>query len=371
MKILHINSYYSVSGFYKNLFELQRKTKIDIDVFVPVSTSYENKDFSFGEYTTLSKNHGKFDRAIFHIKHRKILNDIKGKYDINQYSLMHAHSLFSNGYIAMKLKEKYGTPYIVAVRSTDVNIFFKRMVHLRKMGLKILMDADQIIFLSESYRDFVLEKYVPEMVRESFLTKSHIIPNGIDKFWFDHINKPKEMKENSEIKLLQVGVVTKNKNVETTIKVTELLNERGYKAKLDVVGKIKDQKVFDIIKNSKHVRYLGFKSKEDLIQIYQENDIFILPSVNETFGLVYAEAMSQGLPVIYTRGQGFDQQFEEGMVGYSVPHDLVEDIADKILEITKRYNALSENCINLVHKFDWSGIERKDLEIYDNAQLPK
>ena len=38
--------------------------------------------------------------------------------------------------------------------------------------------------------------------------------------------------------------------------------------------------------------------------IYRENDIYVMPSIIETFGLVYAEAMSQGLPVIYTRGQG-------------------------------------------------------------------
>lgn len=369
MRILHINSYYSVSGFYKNLFELQLKSKIDIDVFVPVSTSFEKKDFNFGEYTTVSKNHNKFDRAIFHIKHHKILNDIKRKYDINKYSLIHAHSLFSNGYIAMKLKQKYGTPYIVAVRNTDVNVFFKRMIHLRKMGLKILMDSEQIVFLSESYRNFVFEKYVPKLMHESFLAKSHIIPNGIDKFWFEHINEPKEKKANSEIKLLQVGNLDKNKNVETTIKVIELLNERGYQAKLDVVGRVKDQKIFDVIKNSNHVRYLGYKSKGDLIQIYKKNDIFILPSINESFGLVYAEAMSQGLPIIYTRGQGFDRQFEEGIVGYSVQHDSAEDIADAILEITKMYSSLSENCISLVYKFDWSRIESKYLELYEKVQF--
>jgi len=43
-----------------------------------------------------------------------------------------------------------------------------------------------------------------------------------------------------------------------------------------------------------------------------------MPSITETFGLVYAEALSQGLPVLYTRGQGFDRQFEEGEVGYAV-----------------------------------------------------
>ena len=42
---------------------------------------------------------------------------------MNEYSLIHAHSLFSNGYIAMRIKQDYGIPYIVAVRNTDVNTF--------------------------------------------------------------------------------------------------------------------------------------------------------------------------------------------------------------------------------------------------------
>ena len=40
---------------------------------------------------------------------------------------------------------------------------------------------------------------------------------------------------------------------------------------------------------------------------------FCLPSHAETFGLVYVEAMSQGLPIIY-EGQGFDKQFQDGEV---------------------------------------------------------
>ena len=43
-----------------------------------------------------------------------------------------------------------------------------------------------------------------------------------------------------------------------------------------------------------------------------------MTSLGESFGLTYAEAMSQGVPVIYSKGQGFDGQFKEGVVGYHV-----------------------------------------------------
>ena len=46
-----------------------------------------------------------------------------------------------------------------------------------------------------------------------------------------------------------------------------------------------------------------------------------MPSRYETFGLVYGEAMSQGLPIIYSKGQGVDGYFKEGTVGYGVVSD--------------------------------------------------
>ena len=69
---------------------------------------------------------------------------------------------------------------------------------------------------------------------------------------------------------------------------------------------------------------------ENFIKYFIESDIFVMPSRYETFGLVYVEALSQGLPVIYTRGQGFDGQIPDGEVGYSVKCNDVNEIAEKL-----------------------------------------
>ena len=81
-----------------------------------------------------------------------------------------------------------------------------------------------------------------------------------------------------------------------------------------------------------------------------------MPSFYESFGLVYAEAMSQGLPVIYTKGQGFDKQFSDGVVGYSVNPKNIEDIKEKIADIINNYETISNNCLNYVNKFFWENI---------------
>ncbi len=366
MKILHVNSYYFGGKFYKSLYEGQIKSGLDIDVFVPVcSTQANGNAFDYGNYAKVRINHHKYDRLLFYRKHNKILRDAIAVYDMRRYDLLHAHSLFSNGYIGMKIKERYEIPYMVAVRNTDVNIFFKRMIHLRKMGVKILENADRIVFLSKSYRDHVIEKYIPEKLKNQILSKVVIIPNGIDDFWLDNKGIPKQKPSPSNLRLLQVGDIDKNKNISTTVKAIELLNQKEFTVKLDVVGRIKDQKVFDDIKNLPYVNYLGYRSKEELIKIYRDNDIFVLPSIYETFGLVYAEAMSQGLPVIYSSGQGFDGQFEDGEVGYRV--DCLDEkmMAKKIMEIYFDYENKSKKCIGLCDQFNWEHI----VSQYENAYM--
>jgi len=91
-----------------------------------------------------------------------------------------------------------------------------------------------------------------------------------------------------------------------------------------------------------------------------------MPSITETFGLVYTEAMSQGMPVIYSEKQGFDGQFKEGIIGYHVNSFNAEEIAKKILKIISNYEKISRNCLKYSHLFDWKNISGKYSQIYND-----
>ena len=118
------------------------------------------------------------------------------------------------------------------------------------------------------------------------------------------------------------------------------------------------------IKSDSFTNVLPAKPKEELIEIYRQNDIFVMPSFTESFGLVYAEAMSQGLPVIYSRGQGFDGQFSEGEVGYSTDSHSASELAERVLQCMENLEQLSKNAITGARKFNWYDICRKYSEIY-------
>lgn len=365
MKILHINSYFSTSKFYKNLYDAQVAKGIDITVFVPIYNKFNYFLPDSGNYTVYSRNYQYIDRFFFQIKQFKILKDVENKFKIPDFSTIHAHSLFTNGFVAYQLYKKYNIPYIVAVRNTDVNLFFKYMFHLRKIGIEIMKSASKIIFLSEGYKDQVLREFVPYEYCKLMKEKSVIIPNGIDGYWLKNKGRVRKKMNSNNLNLIQVGDINKNKNVLQTINAIEILRKKGYNIKLDIVGKIKNNNIFRKLTAKKFVHYKGFVSKNELINYYRENDIFILPSKHETFGIVYLEAMSQGLPLIYTRDQGFDKLFKEGEVGFSVDYDDPIEMAECILAIIDNYEEMSKNCIESVDNFDWEHINKQYIEVYN------
>lgn len=367
IKVLQVCSYYVGTRLYQKLFNSLEKLNIEEDVYVFTNKNYETKE-EYPSNVYLSRCYNRLDRLFFHVKHTKVLNDIKSTIELNKYDIIHAHSLFSNGYIAYKLNQEYNIPYIVAVRNTDVNVFFDKMIHLRAMGVNILKNAEKIIFISEPYKKYTINKFIPEKHKEEINNKYVVIPNGIDEFWLNNKFKDRNIPQKNKVKLIYAGRIDTNKNIDTTIKACELLMKQGYEVNYKVIGKIANEKYKSIINENPFIQYIPHSPKEDLIKHYRDSDIFIMPSKHETFGLVYAEAMSQGLPIIYTRGQGFDGQFSEGEVGYSVQYNSPEEIAERIKDILKNYEAISNNCIEKVDRFDWDRIAKEYVRLYGKKQ---
>ncbi|MDO4811331.1 MAG: glycosyltransferase family 4 protein [Eubacteriales bacterium] len=306
----------------------------------------------------------KWDRILFRYKQRKILRAIEAQYDMGSFDLIHAYTTFTDGNVARMLSEKYGVPYVVAVRNTDINTFFKYMFHLRKLGQRVLNQAEQIFFLSDPYKECVLENYIAASDKPRIRGKSRMIPNGINDFWLLNRSPVRTYHASDRIRLVYAGVIDRNKNIETTQCAMALLQKEGIHSQLTVVGKCVDKTVFNRILSNPHTTHIPHCGKEALIDIYRNHDIFVMPSIHETFGLVYAEAMSQGLPVIYTRGQGFDGQFPEGAVGYAVSAHDEREIADAIMKICADYENMSARCTELCQKFSWDAITEQYAAIY-------
>lgn len=361
MNVLHINCNYITTKLHSVMIEHLNKMNIKNTVFVPTYDEKKSIIEKLKNDEILSKCFGKNDRFLFKLKQKKIIKAIEKKLNINSFDIIHAYTLFTDGNCAMKLSKKYNIPYVVAIRSTDINVFFKYRIFLRKKGIEILKNSSAIFFLSNTYKNQLFKKYIPNKYKNEFLKKSKVMPNGIDDFW--HINSYSDKNElnnkikrieKKEIRLIYAGNIDKNKNITKTCEAIKRLEKEGWKVNFTVAGKIKNEKIFKRIKDK--IEYKGVLNKEELIEYYRKSDIFVMPSKKETFGLTYAEAMSQSIPVIYTKGQGFDEQFDEGVIGFRVNENDEKSISSAIKNICNNYSNISSNCVKMIAKFNWKKI---------------
>ncbi|MFA5817640.1 MAG: glycosyltransferase family 4 protein [Bacteroidales bacterium] len=374
--ILHIINGYCGNKVYRNLVTILDSLGIRQLIYIPIRSLKDQSRFrnfelknSIYYYSHIFKT--LFDRLFFFRKIRKISRDIERNKDFSHDMLIHAHTLFSDGGVALSLHRKYKMEYLVAVRNTDVNFFYKYFFFLRGYGENIMLQAKQVIFLSPGYQETVLKKYVKTESREKIERKSMIIPNGTDAFWQDHIFQRIHAND-LKIKLIYVGEIRRNKNIHNTIKAVELLRKGGLDIRLWVIGYGLNDEIGYVRRIRKICDSLPYvdavdqvQNQEALMQYYRDADIFIMPSFTETFGLVYAEAMSQGLPLIYSKGQGIDGYFGDGEAGYAVdPHD-PEDIAGKVKEILQRYLKISNFCSVQAGQFNWDRIGAIYKSLYE------
>lgn len=360
IKILQICSYYYGTKLYKNLVENLIQNGTESLVYVPCSYSYNYNETE--NYVMQAKCFNNWDRLAFYYKYKKVYNNLISNINVEDYELIHAHSLFANGYIAYRLHEKYKIPYVVAVRNTDINVFFKYFIYLRKLGVEITKNASKIVLISNSYKTKLL-KYIPKEFRDEIEKRIIVIPNGIDEYFIKN-HQVEKKKINSKLNLVYTGRVDKNKNVITTIKCCKKMIKENYDVTLNIIGDITSKKYKRILPKCSFVRYFGRKGKEEIVEIYKDMNIFVMPSKHETFGLTYVEAMSQGIPVIYTKDEGFDGFFEDGKVGYSIKYNDYIDMSDKIKLIIKNYEAISNDCITEALKFNWKDISLRYIKEY-------
>lgn len=368
MRVLHINCNYMGTALHQTMIEHLDQLVDENKVFCPISNHSAIVTHA-NDNVVVSNCFNRADRFFFYRKQGKILASLEASIDVAQYDIIHAYTLFTDGNAAYQLSKKYRIPFVVAIRATDLQ-FFKYRVNLRNRGLEILQNAAAVLFLSDTTMEYVLAKYVPNGMRNEIRRKVSVITNGIDDFWIENAYKDRDVSqslrrlEEKTIRVCCVAQLIRRKNIPLLQKALGELRKAGWKTELTVIGKAVDSKVYEQVTKDPFTVYIPPVNKEKLIDYYRKSDVFVLLSTGETFGLVYAEAMSQGLPVIYTRGEGFDGQFEEGVVGYSVAANDCKGVCEKIQAVAECYADMSQTSLRDVSRFRWEKICGEYRNIY-------
>lgn len=370
MKILQIASDFSNTKVHSNLVRALDDLGVGQVVFNPIRTIRRD---------TIGRNefpaqHTQFVYAdvvkpyhhyLYHVKQHCLFSALQKRVNVGEINLVHAATLMTDGGVAYRIYKKYHIPYVVSVRNTDINGFLDKMPHTWHDAKKILLNAKRIFFISQGLK----EKFENHRVIKPFLNeikdKFVLMPNGIEDYFISNVRTDARTGHG----VIYIGDFSNNKNVVRLGKaVLQLRKEPGLKdVTLTLVGggHNENDSVDEMIKAHTDVfNYVGkIYDKERLCELMMQNKVFAMPSINETFGLVYLEALSQNLPVLYTKGQGIDGLFDD-TIGIGVNPLSVEEISDALRKMLLDDNGQYSNKKVDFSAFRWSLIAEKYREHY-------
>jgi glycosyltransferase involved in cell wall biosynthesis len=286
-----------------------------------------------------------------------------------KFDLVHAHFLYSDGALALQLKKQFGVPFITAVRNTDLNSFMRLRPDLWPIAKQVLTEASAVIFLSPAYQSATLAR-IGNAFASSVGSKSFVIPSGLPASWLDN-PPPNPQATKGDIRVLYVGDFSRNKNIASIVRAVELLRSRT-QAELTIVGGGGDgeqaiEAMLALPQYSFVTRLQPVRDAGRLREIYQQHTVFAMPSFRETFGIVYLEALSQGLPIIHSRGQGIDGLFAPNSVSEGVDPHSDTSLADAITCLAGRDPSIRKLCVSEANRFSWDSVAHMYARLYGSV----
>ena len=371
--ILHICSDFPNQHVYPNLVASIAATGQRQFVFSAVRSDGEVQrqppngnlriDYSF--QNIIRKQHRLFFRSKINTARKALLKVA----DPRNFDLVHAHFLYSDGALALELKRRFGVPFITAVRNTDLNSFMKFRPDLWPIAKKVLAEASAVVFLSPAYQTATLAR-IGSGFASSVGSKSFVIPSGLPAAWLDN-PPPNPGVSKGDVRVLYVGDFSRNKNIPSIIRAVELLRSRT-RAELTIVGGGGDgeqaiEAMLALPQYSFVTRLQPIRDSGRLREIYQQHTVFAMPSFRETFGIVYLEALSQGLPIIHSRGQGIDGLFAPNGVSEGVDPHSDTSLADAITRLAGRDPSIRKLCIAEANRFSWDSVAHMYARLYGSV----
>jgi glycosyltransferase involved in cell wall biosynthesis len=164
--------------------------------------------------------------------------------------------------------------------------------------------------------------------------KIRVFPRGVDTEMF-HPGKRNGVfsgygQDDNSIKLLYVGRISKEKNLEVLGNVFRSLTASTLNLRLIVVGDGPYRKEMEESLHGTPSAFMGYVEGEELASIYSSCDLFVFPSTTDTFGNVVLEAQASGLPVIVTDRGGPQENVIPGQTGLVVEGNSEAGLLDAI-----------------------------------------
>jgi len=224
------------------------------------------------------------------------------------------------------------------------------------------------IAISESVMT-VANSVALELGRHYAYDRALVVGNGVD----EHLLEPRTAKC-SEKYILFIGRLSYRKGLFDLLECAKVVCQR-YDIRFVLVGKGElEQKIRAIIEKEglqDRVILMGHQNRGELVRLYQNATIFVLPSHYEGLPTVLLEAMSCGLPVVATNVSGCPDVVSDGVNGFLVPPkspEVMVDLISKLLDDEALCNELGKNARKTIEEHNtWDRVGGKIEASYQNV----
>ena len=200
-----------------------------------------------------------------------------------------------------------------------------------------------------------------------------VVSRGVDTHLFNLGKRDQKLRAtwgaNDQTKvLISVGRMAPEKNLEQVLKVFDSLRFMGTQVKLVMVGDgpLKEQ----FKQRYPEIIFPGMLSQTDLANYYASSDLFVFPSLTETFGNVTLEALASGIPVLAFDCAAARDWVQTDVNGWLIPENKPEKFASKAVEIFKSETILEAVTFStrkqIVH-LDWDQIAEQVESVFWDA----
>lgn len=283
-----------------------------------------------------------------------------------KFDIIHAHDWLS--FIAgIEAKKVSGKPLIVHVHSTELdrtggNNINQAVYQLEKKGMQ---EADQIIAVSGFTKDMIVKHYGIDPC------KIQVVHNGIEINDYQGSSNGQNvlaLKEAGYKIVLFVGRITLQKGPDYFLKVAKKVLEVDPNVYFIIAGSgdMEYQMIREAVELniSDKVLFAGFLRGEELNNIYQAADLFVMPSVSEPFGITALESVVNGTPVIVSKQSGVSETLTHAL---KVDFWDIDEMTNKILGVLHSdslQQTLKSNAWEEVKKITWSRAAERVKGLY-------
>lgn len=344
-----------------NVYVVTPKTKIKI---TKLNESYNVIRFGFKGYGRLK---------LFHIMAILSLTYVTMKYKID---VINVHNVYCAGTWAYYFKLfNNSIPIIGTPHGDDVQMNYEI-----EDGVRLNPKSNKIV--RRNINNCTLVTSISNSIRtdlcELIDDRSKIIdvPNGIwsgiyeKKVNVDIVRKKYNISKDS-IAIISVGRNHPRKGFEYGLQAISILKQKGYDITYILVGrdmeslrlKAENYEISDSIVITNEV------NSDDIIDLYRISDIYLSPSIIESFGVATLEAMSAGLPCVVTNVQG-SRDIVKPEYGFLIKSKDSHGMSNALEYLIKNHDIrkkMGHKAANIARNYNWSNIAQKYIKVYKLA----